>query len=191
MGGISFERFNLNQFYEKTPNTLKYILIIYLIIVGSYFIFSKRTSNKQDKQLAKIEQTIQTTYNLIDRFEKFEAAQYRYNDETMIYLKNIYTLVEELNENTNKKFDLLLKQGGANTEEILHHLILLNESYEKLTKAYTPKTFENQDIKNIRNSQSILSSGSDGAYAIPVDKNGKHVGDTIRLNTNKFEENEW
>jgi len=143
MAIVQFEKFNFNQFYEKTPTVLKYILVMSLIILGSYFLFSKKVSNGQDKELAKIEQTIETTYTLIDRFDDFRKAQYAYNSEILDYLENIYTLVEELNENTNKKLDLIISQGGENTSEILERLTLLNESYEKLQKAYTPKEFEN------------------------------------------------
>jgi hypothetical protein len=142
MAIVQFEKFNFNQFYEKTPNVLKYILVISLIILGSYFLFSKKVSKGQDNELAKIEQTIETTYTLIDRFDDFRQAQYVYNAEILDYLENIYTLVGELNENTNKKLDLILSQGGENASEILERLTLLNESYEKLQKAYTPKEFE-------------------------------------------------
>ena len=143
MAGVPLEKFSLNQFYEKTPNALKYILVISLIVVGSYFLFSKKVSKGQDKELAKIEQSIETTYSLIDRFDDFREAQYIYNDEILSYLKNIYTLVEELNENTNRKFDMILNAGQGNTNEILDKLTLLNESFEKLQVAYTPDEFEN------------------------------------------------
>jgi hypothetical protein len=142
MAVIQVEKFNLNNFYEKTPRPLKYILVISLIIVGSYFLFSKKVSKGQVKQLAKIEQSIETTYGLIDRFDDFRTAQYIHNAEILDYLKNLYTLVEELNENTNRKFDLLLQTGGDNTDEILERLIMLNESFEKLQKAYTPEELQ-------------------------------------------------
>jgi len=141
MGVVPLDKFSLNQFYEKTPTALKYILVISLIIVGSYFLFSRKVSKGQDKELEKIEQTIETTYQLIDRFDNFRTAQYLYNEETLEYLKNIYTLVEELNENTNRKFDMLLKSGGQNTDDIIERLTLLNESFEKLQVAYTPDEF--------------------------------------------------
>ena len=139
MALVTFEKFNLNRFWETTPTILKYILLISLIAAGSYFfLFSRRTSNNQLKELDKIEQTITQTYTLIDKFEDFEETQYIYNNEMISYLKNIYTLVNELNENTNKKFNMLLKQGEGNTDNIIEKLVLLNESFEKLQKAYTP-----------------------------------------------------
>jgi len=138
MAIVQVEKFNLNNFYEKTPRPLKYILVISLIIVGSYFLFSKKVTTGQVEQLAKIEQSIETTYGLIDRFDEFRTAQYVYNAEILDYLTDIYKLVEELNENTNKKLDLILSQDGANTDQILAQLTLLNETYEKLREAYTP-----------------------------------------------------
>ena len=146
MAIVQFEKFNFNQFYEKTPTVLKYILVMSLIILGSYFLFSKKVSKGQETELDKIEQTIETTYTLIDRFDDFRKAQYVYNSEILDYLENIYTLVKELNENTNKKLDLIISQGGENTSEILERLTLLNESYEKLQKAYTPKEFEDSRV---------------------------------------------
>jgi len=146
MAIIQFEKFNLNNFYEKTPRPLKYILVISLIIVGSYFLFSKKVTTGQVEQLSKIEQSIETTYNLIDKFDEFRTAQYIYNAEILDYLTNIYKLVEELNENTNKKLDLILSQEGANTDQILSQLVLLNETYEKLREAYTPDELEKPTV---------------------------------------------
>ena len=177
MGVVPIDRFNLNSFYEKTPTALKYILIISLIVVGSYFLFSRKVSKNQDKELAKIEQTIETTYSLLDRFDDFETAQYQYNKETMSYLKNIYTLVEELNESTNKKFDLLLTQGGLNTYQILSQLTLLNQSYEKLTEAYTPEPFEKPVIEDPRNGEYRYKGDVD---IYPVDKYGYRI-DTLEI----------
>lgn len=173
MGTVPLDKFNLNQFYEKTPTALKYILVISLIIVSSYFLFSRKVTKGQDKELEKIEQTIETTYSLINKFEIFENAQYQYNKETMHYLKNIYTLVEELNENMNKKFDLLLSQGGSNTEEILDRLILLNESFDKLQEAYTPEPF----IKPV--ARYPKPQYKSNVIIIPIDGNDKVTGDTI------------
>jgi len=142
MGVIPMDKFSLNEFYDKTPVVLKYILVISLIVVGSYVFIGKRVTKGQDRQLEKIEQTIETSYVIIDRFDDFRKAQYIYNDEMISHLKNIYTLVEELNESTNRKFDLILSAGQGNTAEILDRLTLLNESFEKLQKAYTPDEFE-------------------------------------------------
>jgi hypothetical protein len=139
MSVISTEPLNLNTFWEKTPQALKYFIIIALIVVGSYYLFSKTISIAQIKQIDKIEESINTTYSLINQFQDFEKTQYAYNTQTLTYLKNIYTLVEEMNANANRKFDLILKSGGSNTNQIIEKITLLNESFEKLQKAYTPK----------------------------------------------------
>lgn len=150
MALVEFEKFNLNNFYEKTPKPLKYILVISLIIVGSYFLYAKKLDKSDVKQLDKIEESISTTYTLINKFEDFQQAQYVFNDQILDYLDDLYSLVKELNENTNRKLDLILEAGGANTEEILEKLTLLNESYEKLQKAYTPKEFEKAENNSNR-----------------------------------------
>jgi len=180
MGVVPMDKFNLNSFYEKTPTALKYILVISLIVVGSYFLFSKKVSKGQDAELAKIEQTIETTYKLIDQFDDFERAQFQYNKETMSYLKNIYTLVEELNENTNKKFDLLLEQGGMNQQQLLKQLTMLNESYEKLTEAYTPEPFEKPVIEDPREKNGEYVYKGE-VQIIPIDENGNPI-DSLAVN---------
>lgn len=187
MGVVPLDKFNLNQFYEKTPTALKYILVVSLIFVASYFLFSRKVSRSEDLKLDKIEQTIITTYKLIDQFDDFETAQYQYNKETMSYLKNIYTLVEELNENTNKKFDLLLKQGGTNQSQLLEQLTLLNESYEKLTKAYTPEPFEKPYIEDPREKTSGYRFESDVQF-IPVDDSVKL---TPQIKVKKYDDDQY
>jgi hypothetical protein len=143
---IQFEKFNFNQFYDKTPKPLKYFLVIALILVGSYYLYATKIDKSDERQLAKIEESISTTYTLIGKIDDFRKAQYVFNEQILDYLEDIYTLVEELNENTNQKFDLLLKAGGANTEEIIERLTMLNSSFEKLQKAYTPKDFKEPKV---------------------------------------------
>jgi len=177
MAIVQFEKFNLNNFYEKTPKPLKYILVISLIIIGSYFLFSKKVTKGQVAELAKIEQSIETTYDLINRFDEFRTAQYIYNAEILDYLQSLYTLVEELNENTNRKFDILLSAGGKNTEDIIERLTLLNESFEKLQKAYTPDELERPVYK-----------GDVEIY--PVDENGNRILEIGVKKYNPDDENE-
>ena len=169
MAVVQVEKFNLNNFYEKTPTFLKYIIVIALIVVGSYFLFSKKVSTGQVKELAKIEQSIETTYDLINRFDEFRSAQYIYNAEILDYLKSLYTLVEELNENTNRKFDLILAAGGANTEEIVERLMLLNESFEKLQRAYTPEELKPKEYHPAKPPHQF------NITATPLDDDGNEV----------------
>lgn len=169
MALIQFEKFNFNQFYEKTPKALKYILVISVIIVGSYFLYAKKINNSEEKQLDKIEESISTTYTLINKFDDFRQAQYVFNEQILEYLEDIYTLVEELNESTNRKFDLLLEAGGSNTEEIIERLTILNESFEKLQKAYTPKEFEEPKKEEPYRGEAMI---------IQLDENGNPI-DTV------------
>ena len=172
MAGVPVDKFNLNDFYNHTPTGLKYILVISLIIVGSYFLFSRKISKGQDKQLEKIEQTIETTYTIIDNFDRFKDEQFKYNEQILDYLHNIYTLVEELNENTNKKFDMLLEAGGQNTNQILDKLTLLNESFEKLQKAYTPDEFQDdkKPMKTVPGAEKIVPKGEPKIKVVPIKK---------------------
>ena len=173
MTTVQVEKFNLNTFYEKTPRPLKYILVISLIVVGSYFLFSKKVTNGQIKQLGKIEQTIETTHDLIIRFDEFKTAQYIHNTEVIGYLKNLYALIEELNQNTNRKLELLLQMGGQNTEEILERLNVLNESFERLQKAYTPDELKSNELKPDPIAVPILPKGE--VEFIPIDDDGNPV----------------
>jgi len=151
MGIIPLDKFNLNNFYEKTPKPLKYILVVSVIIMLSYLLFANKVTKSQKVELAEIERSIESTYKLINNFETFQDFQTEYNNGVILYLDNIYTLVGELNENTNKKFDILLRKGGENTGDILEYITILNESFDKIKKAYIPKELEefkeeNEDI---------------------------------------------
>jgi len=152
---IAAEPFNINNFWQQTPKALKYFIIIALVIAGSYFMFSKSMTITQIKQIDKIEESINTTYSLINQFQEFEKKQFDYNIQTMTYLKNIYSLVEELNDNANKKFDMILKGQGSNTNQIIEKLTLLNESFEKLHKAYSPK--EELKVPEIPESKVVIT----------------------------------
>ncbi|MBW3020773.1 hypothetical protein KY334_05730 [Candidatus Woesearchaeota archaeon] len=127
-------------------------------------------SKNQIEEITKIEQTIKSTNSLIDKFEIFQEKQYEYNEDVLEYLGDVYILVEELNENTNKKFDILIKAGGSNTSSILDQITLLNESFEKLHRAYTPD--ELKETKTLPPSR---------IYAIPVDEKGNQVDSIIEL----------
>lgn len=147
MAFIEFEKFNFNQFYKETPTVLKYFLVISIVVLGGYWFYSKKIDDSHVKELEKIEESINTTYALIDKFEDFQKAQYVYNDEILEYLENVYDLVEELNYNTNQKFNAILEAEGNNSDVIIEKILLLNESFEKLQKAYKPKEFEDRDTE--------------------------------------------
>lgn len=133
---VSFEKFNLNRFWEKTPVTLKYVLVFAVLITTLYFLFSKRIDESRAQELEAMKSGITATYELIDNFENFKREQDEYNKEVIMYLKNLHSLVEELNSTTNRKFDMILKSSDKNTDEIIERIMLLNESFEKISKIY-------------------------------------------------------
>jgi len=136
---LQFEKFNINAFWDSTPSKLKYILILVLFFVGMYFIISRNMINKNIDQIDKIEESINTTYILLDTFDEFRKSQTTYNNQMLKYIANLYVLVEELNDNTNQKFKLLLQYNGNNADNILQNILILNESFLKIQKAYTPE----------------------------------------------------
>lgn len=142
MGLFQFNKIDINDFWAKTPTKLKYIFVVAIFIIAIYFLFSRTVSNAQIKELSKIEESIETTYELINRFEEFRSDQYIYNAQILVYLENLYTLIEELNENINRKFEILIASGNSDTKDLSEKLILLNESFDKLQDAYTPEEFE-------------------------------------------------
>lgn len=135
---VNTKPFDLNKFWEKTPNPLKYLLIIALIVGSSYFFISKKVDNSQIKELAKIEQGIEVTYQLVERFDTYQKIQSQYNQQMIDDVAKLYALVQELNDNVNSKFNYLIKNSGKYNQDLLDKMILLNESFDKLSKAYQP-----------------------------------------------------
>lgn len=145
---IPIERINVNRFWEKTPTPLKYILIFVLFAAASYFIFSKKIDENRVKQIEKMEISITATYQLIDNFEEFRREQDDYNKEVLNYLHNLHNLVEELNSTTNRKFDMILKSGNKNADVIIDKILLLNESFEKISKVYQENDLTAPNLKD-------------------------------------------
>ena len=136
MINVSLDKFNLNKFWERTPTPLKYILVLVIFITVSYFLISKNIENASVKELESMKVGINATYELIDSFEKFKSQQTAYNEEILKYIHDLHTLVQELNQNTNRKLDILLNSGNSNAQDIIEKLMLLNESFDKLSKVY-------------------------------------------------------
>jgi len=146
MASIPLEKFNLNRFWEKTPLILKYVLVFAVLLATMYFVVSKRMDDNNVKELEQMKVGINATYELIDNFEQFKKEQDAYNKEVLTYLKNLHALVEELNETTNRKFDMILKSGNKNTGDIIEKIMLLNESFEKISKAYNSSSITTPTI---------------------------------------------
>jgi len=138
MGAIPLDKFNLNRFWEKTPNALKYILIFAIFIVVSYFLISKRLDANHVAEIDQMKRGIVATYELIDNFDEFRSEQDQYNKEILDYLHNLHALVEDLNATTNRKLDMILSSGNSNADDIVEKIMLLNESFERLSRAYQP-----------------------------------------------------
>lgn len=136
---VNTKPFDINKFWDKTPTPLKYLLLIAIIVASSYFLFARKVDTGQINQLEKIEQGIEVTYQLVDKFEAFTAFQTQYNDQIIADVKNIYNLVNELNDNVNRKFDYLINSSGKYNQDLLDKMDLLNESFSKLSNAYKPE----------------------------------------------------
>ena len=173
MGVIPLDKFNLNRFWEKTPTTLKYILTFAIFIVISYFLISKRMDNNHSAELDQMKRGIVATYELIDNFEEFRTEQDAYNEEILDYLYNLHALVQDLNATTNRKLDMILSAGSDNTGDILEKLDLLNESFERLSKAYSPNRIETPNLDDNRARRDYQY----GAEVIPIDENGNQLRD--------------
>lgn len=162
MASIPLDKFNLNRFWEKTPTALKYILVFALFLVVSYFLFSKRMDDNHLAEINQMKQGITATYELIDNFEEFRQEQDLYNKEVIDYLNNLHALVEDLNSTTNRKLDMILSSGASseNQEFLIEKILLLNESFERLSKAYqrdieNPNLDDNKVKKNYNFDPSI------------------------------------
>lgn len=139
---------NLGKFWEKTPTMLKYILVFAVLVAVSYFVFSKRVYDTQMLELKKMETGIELTYELINHFEVYKVEQSQHNREVLNYLTDLHTLIIELNITTNRKIDMILSSGDHNTDLIIEKLLLLNESFEKLSRAYGPNINERIEKEN-------------------------------------------
>lgn len=150
MAIVNYKPIDINKFWERTPTPLKYILISVIFLAVSYFIFSKKIDDNKLRDIEQMKTGINATYKLIDNFEQFKTEQNQYNEEIVSYLRNLHSLIQELNDNTNKKFDMLLSSGHNNTSEIIEKITLLNESFNKISKIYQetikePKTPQKSD----------------------------------------------
>jgi len=167
MATIPVDKFNLNRFWEKTPTALKYVLIFAIVLITAYFLFSKRMDDNYLGELEQMKVGISATYALIDNFDEFRREQDSYNKEVLKYLSNLHALVEDLNATTNRKLDMILSAGGKNSQNIIEKILLLNESFERLSKAYQPDITkpnldDNKVNKNYQYDHRIIPAGGKG-----------------------------
>jgi hypothetical protein len=136
MPAVQTKPVDINKFWEKTPTALKYVLVFVIFLTVSYFLVSKNAKDNSIREIATMKKGIDATYTLIGNFEDFRREQDAYNKEILTYLNNLHSLVQELNVNTNRKLDMILSAGGKNANQVIEKIMLLNESFEKLQKAY-------------------------------------------------------
>jgi hypothetical protein len=175
MASIPLDKFNLNRFWEKTPTALKYILVFAIFVVVSYFLFSKRMDDNHVREIEHMKVGITATYELIDNFEDFRREQDSYNKEILDYLNNLHKLVEDLNATTNRKLDMILNSGDQNSEQIIEKILLLNESFERLSRAYT-KEVERPNLDDNR----IKKTWDSQIQITPLDENNKPI-DSLKI----------
>ena len=172
MATVPLEKFNLNRFWEKTPTALKYVLIFAIFLITAYFLFSKRMDDSHLREIEHMKVGITATYELIDNFEEFRREQDTYNQEILEYLNNLHALVEDLNATTNRKLDMILSAGGQNSQDIIDKILLLNESFERLSKAYQ-SNIENPNLDDNK----VKRNYQFDPQIIPIDENGKELKD--------------
>jgi len=135
---VNTKPFDLNRFWEKMPTPLKYLLFVAIIVAGSYFLFAKKADTLNLKEIQKIELSISTTHQLVEKFEEFATLQTEYNEQVINDIRNIYILISELNDNVNTKFDILIRNSGQGNQDLLDKMDILNQSFNKISRAYQP-----------------------------------------------------
>lgn len=134
MINLSFDKINLEGFWDKTPTPLKYLLVFVIFITVGYFVFSKNVKDHHVLEMESMRKGIDATYSLMENFERFKRDQDAYNKEVIGYLKSLRTLIEELNFSTNRKLDIIIREQSSRA--VIEKIELLNESFERISKAY-------------------------------------------------------
>jgi thiamine biosynthesis lipoprotein ApbE len=142
---INTKPLDLNKIWAQTPIPLKYLLIGAIMMITSYMLLIRKNEVVQLKELQKIEQHIETTFEVIDKFEDFQNTQLKYNEINNNNVENLHTLVLELNDNVNTKFNYVVLTNGKYNKDIVDKFDLINKSFDKLSKAYEPADNSNND----------------------------------------------
>lgn len=140
---INTKPVDLNKVWDKTPTPLKYLFFGAVMMVSSYLLLIRKNDTIQLKELEKIEQSVETAFQFIDKFEDFQNLQLQYNEENNKNIENLHTLVLELNENVNTKFNYILISKGKYDQNLIDKMNLLDESFDKLSKIYEPTDNKN------------------------------------------------
>jgi hypothetical protein len=135
---IQIGKFSINKFWSDTPILLKYVLIISIVLGVTYFFVKEKYYNSQLDELKRTGQGITVTYQLVQRLEDYKTTQDNYNKEFSKGLKDVYSLITELKDNTDSKFSLILTSNSKNKDLIVDKLEMLNKSFDKISNAYKP-----------------------------------------------------
>ena len=145
MQGGSFS-LALDKFWKDTPNFLKYIIIFGIIILAGYFIFARKINGNQEKELEQLQQGITISFRLMDELDEYKKEQALFNSEVINKIDNLYSLINELSVNENKKFSLILNSGSKNKDVLVDKLDLMNDNFDRLMKAYDVKDKEKPTV---------------------------------------------
>lgn len=146
---VNTENFSINRFWEKTPTPLKYILLLTIIIASSYFLVTRKINNNE---INKIEKGTDNMYEFIRSFEQYQVNQNAFNEHAISNIKNIYSLLNELNNNENLKIDYVIQSSNIKSDKnLIDKINLLNKSSEQLLEAYKFIEINNTNIINIKN----------------------------------------
>lgn len=162
MDTIPMDKLNINRFWEKTPTVLKYVLVFAIFIVVFYFLVSKRLEMNYTGEIDQMKIGINATYDLIDNFDNFKKDQDIYNKEVIKYLHNMHALINDLNNTTNRKLDMILTSGAKSSKQdvLIEKILLLNESFDKISMVYQTNierpNLEGIKIKKIYTNTNIL-----------------------------------
>lgn len=146
MASFTTKPLDINKFWEKTPTPLKYLLAISFVVAISYFLISKKLESNKLNELQRVETNIELTYEIVRRFEAYQVIQNDYNEKLSQDMCNLYLLIQDLNNNMTKRLNYVVEKNGTIDKNLIDKLILLNESFESLSKAYQP--VEQQTKKN-------------------------------------------
>lgn len=136
---------DLNKIWDKTPVPLKYLVIGAIMMLSSYMLLIRKNEAVQLKELQRIEEHIETTFKIIEKVEDFQTAQLEYNETNNVNIENLYTLILELNDNVNTKFNYIILTNGKYDKNTADKFDLINSTFNKLIDAYSPIDNKNND----------------------------------------------
>jgi hypothetical protein len=135
---INTKPIDLNKFWATTPIFLKYLIFAAFVSITSYLLLIRKNDSIQLKELEKIEQKIETTFTVIEKFEEFQNLQIQYNELSDENIENLYHLILELNDNNNTKLNYIIINSKYD-KNIIDKINILDKSFDKLCNAYEPK----------------------------------------------------